>query len=171
MRRVVVTGIGMLTPLGNDTASTWAGLVEGRSGIGHITCFDASMYEFPIAGEVKGFEPGLYMESKEARKMALFSQYAVAAAVQAWRDAGLPDPKTEGAPALPYDPKKVATVLGNGIGGIEVCLESHKKLLDAGPGRMLPMTVPLMIINEASGNGTAVSSCSSTSSGVTTPRP
>ena len=88
-KRVAVTGLGIISPIGNDVATFWSNIKAGVSGAGPVTHFDASRLESRIACEVKGFEPGLYMESKEARKMALFSQYAVAAAVQAWRDAGM----------------------------------------------------------------------------------
>lgn len=166
-RRVAVTGIGAISPLGNDVASFWEGIKAGRPSAGPVTRFDASRLESRVACEVKGFEASDYMESKEARKMALFSQYAVAAAVEAWRDAGL-----EGA-ELPYPPERRAVVLGNGIGGIDVCLESHRKLLESGPGRMLPMTVPLMIANEAAANvamhfafkGPALTACTACASG------
>ena len=152
-RRVAVTGLGVVSPVGNDVASFWTALREGRSGVGPITRFDASRLEARIAAEVKGFDPSPYMDRKEARKMAPFTQFAVAAAVQAWRDAGLGEAAPGEAPAAgPYPPARCATVLGNGIGGIDVMIESHKKLIEAGPGRMLPMTVPLMISNEASAN-------------------
>lgn len=173
--RVAVTGLGIISPIGNDVATFWANIKAGVSGAGPVTHFDASRLESRIACEVKGFEPGLYMESKEARKMALFSQYAVAAAVQAWRDAGMErnaaadkariagaaeenagqDTAKDGdSPRgdAPYPPHRIGIVLGNGIGGLEICTESHRKLFEAGPGRMLPMTVPLMIANEAAGN-------------------
>jgi len=167
-RRVAVTGLGIISPIGNDVATFWSNLKAGVSGAGPVTHFDASRLESRIACEVKGFEPGLYMESKEARKMALFSQYAVAAAVQAWRDAGMEgEAAAEEGPAIgvgdggdgdsphwkaPYPAGRIGIVLGNGIGGLEICTESHRKLFESGPGRMLPMTVPLMIANEAAGN-------------------
>lgn len=164
-KRVAITGLGVVSPVGNDVGTFWKNVKEGNSGIGPITLFDASRLEARIAGEVKGFDPSLWMEKKEARKMARFSQFAVAAAVQAWRDAGLPDAPVPaaGAPGAetggsarrasgPYAADRVATVMGNGIGGMEVFVESDRKLLEAGPGRMLPMTVPLMIINMAAGN-------------------
>ncbi len=158
-KRVAITGLGVISPLGNDVAAFWSAIKAGRSGAGPVTKFDASRLEARVACEVKDFEPALYMDKKEARKMALFSQYAVAAAVQAWRDAGLPEreggaaeePAGEGMRG-PFRAERIGAVIGNGIGGIDVCLESHKKLLEAGPGRMLPMTVPLMIANEAAGN-------------------
>jgi 3-oxoacyl-[acyl-carrier-protein] synthase II len=183
-RRVAVTGLGVISPVGNDVTSFWNSLKEGRSGIGPITRYDASRTDAKIAAEVKGFDPILYMDKKEARKMANFTQFGVAAAVQAWRDAGLgegfasraaegaPDPAGVPASPLPYSPERVGTVMGIGIGGIEVMMESHKKMLESGPGRMLPMTVPLMISNEGPANiamrlgilgpaFTAVTACSS----------
>ncbi|HUX39273.1 MAG TPA: beta-ketoacyl-ACP synthase II [Rectinemataceae bacterium] len=156
-RRVAITGLGVISPLGNDVASFWQGIKNGVSGIGPVTKFDASRLEARIAAEVKGFDSSPYMDRKEARKMAVFTQYAVAAAVQAWRDAGLAEPPAaEGEEARryqgPYNADRIATVLGNGIGGIEIMTESHRKLFEAGPGRMLPLTVPLMIGNEAAAN-------------------
>jgi 3-oxoacyl-[acyl-carrier-protein] synthase II len=153
-RRVAVTGLGVISPIGNDLASFWTALKEGRSGAGPITRFDASRTDAKIAAEVKGFDPSLYMDKKDARKMADFTQFAVAASVQAWRDAGLGDGYiTDGASARNiYSPERVATLMGIGIGGIEVMMESHKKMLESGPGRMLPMTVPLMISNEGTAN-------------------
>ncbi|HTX73181.1 MAG TPA: beta-ketoacyl-ACP synthase II [Rectinemataceae bacterium] len=155
-RRVAVTGLGVVSPIGNDVASFWTALKDGKSGAGPITRFDASRVEAKVAAEVKGFDPSPYMDKKEARKMATFTQFGVAAAVQAWRDAGLGEgfvaPEGGQAPALPYAPDRVATVMGIGIGGIEVMMESHKKMLESGPGRMLPMTVPLMISNECPAN-------------------
>ncbi len=161
-KRIAIIGLGIISPIGNDIATFWESLVAGKSGVGPVTRFDASRLDSRIAAEVKNFDPSLYMDKKEARKMALFSQFAVAAAVQAWRDAGLPDKNdapssgsdegTEGRASMPYPPERIATVIGNGIGGLEIFQESYKKLLEAGPGRMLPMTVPLMIINEAAAN-------------------
>jgi 3-oxoacyl-[acyl-carrier-protein] synthase II len=176
-RRVAVTGLGVISPLGNDVGSFWDSIKSGKSGVGPITRFDASRTDAKIAAEVKGFDPGLYMDRKESRKMAPFAQFAVAAAVQAWRDAGLgeglkPAEGGEGAAARPYPPERVGTVMGIGIGGIDVVLDSHQKLIESGPGRMPPMTVPLMISNEGPANismrlgllgpaFTAVTACSS----------
>jgi 3-oxoacyl-[acyl-carrier-protein] synthase II len=165
-RRVAVTGLGVISPIGNDVTSFWTSLKEGRSGAGPITRFDASRTDAKIAAEVKDFDPTLYMDKKEARKMADFTQFAVAAAVQAWRDAGLGEgfaSHSEGAAvsssaaglsasANPYSAERVATVMGIGIGGIEIILESHKKMLESGPSRMPPMTIPQMISNEGPAN-------------------
>ncbi|TFG84731.1 MAG: beta-ketoacyl-[acyl-carrier-protein] synthase II [Spirochaetales bacterium] len=141
--KVVITGMGVVSPLGNDLETFWAAIKAGKSGLGPITNFDSSRLDTKVAAEVKNFDSSLYMDRKEARKMARFSQFAVAAAVQAWRDAGL-----EGGEV----PAKTAILLGNGIGGLEIFEESHKKLMESGPTRMLPMTVPLMIMNEAAAN-------------------
>ena len=144
MKKVVITGMGVVSPIGNDIETFWAAIKAGKSGLGPVTRFDASTMDSKIAAEVKNFEPTLYMEKKEARKMALFTQFAVAAAVQAWNDAGL-EKGHDG-------PDRIAVMMGNGVGGIEIFEESYKKLLESGPSRMLPMTVPMMILNEAAGN-------------------
>jgi 3-oxoacyl-[acyl-carrier-protein] synthase II len=143
-RRVVITGLGTVNPVGNDTASFWKGIREGRSGVGRITRFDASALEVKIAAEVKGFDPGQWMDTKAARKMALFTQYAVAATAQALQDAGL------GRESI--DPFRTGIYVGNGIGGYEVIEESMGKYFAQGPRRILPMTVPQIISNEAAGN-------------------
>ncbi|MBU0936222.1 MAG: beta-ketoacyl-ACP synthase II [Spirochaetes bacterium] len=142
--KVVITGMGVISPIGNDVQTMWESIKQGKTGVGPITCFDASTFDSKVAAEVKDFDPALYMDKKDARKMARFSQFAVAAAVQAWQDAGM---ETAG-----IDSDRVAIMLGNGIGGIEIFEQSYKKLLESGPSRMLPMTVPLMIMNEAAGN-------------------
>ena len=144
MKKVVITGMGVVTPIGNDINTFWASIKAGKSGLGPVTRFDASTMDSKVAAEVKNFEPTLYMEKKEARKMALFTQFAVAAAVQAWKDSGLENGHD--------GPDRIAVMMGNGVGGIEIFEESHKKLLESGPSRMLPMTVPMMIMNEAAGN-------------------
>lgn len=143
-KKVVITGMGVISPLGNDIDTFWKNIQEGKCGIDRITHFDPSRLDAKIAGEVKNFDPTQYMDKKDARKMALFTQYAVAAAAQAWRDSGLKDGD--------FNPDTTGVILGNGIGGIEIFEESHKKMLESGPDRMLPMTVPLMIMNEAAGN-------------------
>jgi len=150
-KMIAVTGLGVISPVGNDIQSFWDSLINGKSGIGPVTRFDASRLDAKIAAEVKNFDPSLWMDKKEARKMGLFSLYAVSAAVQAWRDAGLPDAQDGTAP-LPYDRSRIATCIGNGIGGIEIFQDSFTKLLQSGPDRMPPMTVPLMIANEAAAN-------------------
>ncbi|PKL23265.1 MAG: beta-ketoacyl-[acyl-carrier-protein] synthase II [Spirochaetae bacterium HGW-Spirochaetae-3] len=144
MQKAVITGMGVVSPIGNDIDTFWAAIKAGKSGVGPITRFDATEFDSRIAAEVKDFDTSLYMDRKDARKMALFTQFAVAASVQAWRQAGL-----EG---YGVDLERTAVVLGNGIGGIEIFEQSHAKLLESGPSRMLPLTVPMMIGNEAAGN-------------------
>jgi len=140
--RVVVTGMGAITPLGLNVKDTWQALVEGRSGIGRITQFDPSPYPTQIAGEVKGFDPGEYMDAKEARRTARFSQFAVAAAKMALEDAGftVDEGKAE----------DVGVVMGTGIGGGLIESEkAHLTLLNRGARRVAPLFVPSMIPNAA----------------------
>jgi 3-oxoacyl-[acyl-carrier-protein] synthase II len=144
-RRVVVTGMGAISPIGNDVATFWAAIRSGVCGAGPITRFDPAGLECRIAAEVKNFDPGVYIDAKDAKRMALFTQYALAAAVQAWRDAGF----AEGAGP---DLLRTAVVLGNGIGGNEVDQEAHRRMFERGPGRIPPLTIPKIIVNEAAGN-------------------
>jgi 3-oxoacyl-[acyl-carrier-protein] synthase II len=143
-KRVVVTGLGAVTPIGNNIQEFWDGIRSGRSGLGTITKFDPSRVDCRVAAEVKGFEVAKHIEPKEARRMALFTQYAVSAAKMAWADAGL----DKGGSV----PERVAVILGNGIGGTEVSDETYKVLAERGPGRISPMAIPKMISNEAAGN-------------------
>lgn len=142
--RVVVTGLGAITPIGNDVESFWQGLKEKKVGIGPITRFDTSEYKVKIAAEVKDFDPKQYMDPKAARRMEVFSQYAVAAAGQALKDAGI-DMEKE-------DPYRVGVCVSSGIGSLQAVEREYKKLLDKGPGRVNPLLVPLMISNMAAGN-------------------
>jgi 3-oxoacyl-[acyl-carrier-protein] synthase II len=152
-KKIVVTGMGIISPIGNNVEDFCASLKEGKSGIGSITSFDTTGFDVTIAGEVKDFDPGLWMDKKEARKMARFTQFAVAATAQALIDAGLMgETDADGKRPVKSDPERTGIVLGNGIGGFEVISESHKKLFDSGPKRILPLTVPMMIPNEAAGN-------------------
>jgi len=152
-RKVVVTGMGIISPIGNSVEDFCASLKEGKSGIGMIESFDTSNFDVKIAGEVKNFDPSLWIDKKEARKMARFTQFAAAAAAQALTDAGLMgELNAEGKRPVKCDAERTGIVIGNGIGGIEVVQESMKKMFDSGPSRMLPLTVPLMIPNEAAGN-------------------
>lgn len=148
MRKVAVTGMGVISPVGNSAAAFGAALRAGTSGVGRITRFDAGAHRVRIAAEVKDFDCSQWMDRKEARKMARFTQFAVAAARQALDQAGLLG--TDG--RITSDPLRSGVVLGNGIGGFEVVTESFRKLFEAGPDRMLPLTVPMMIGNEAAGN-------------------
>ena len=148
-KKVVVTGIGMLCACGNGREAAWEAVKSGKSGIGRITKFDPSRCTSQVAGEVKDFdayvEANNLIDRKAARHMALFSRYAVAAAVEAWRDAGYTD---ESKP----DMDRVGTLVGNGVGGIDVTGEAYKILFDRGPDRISPLAVPELISNEAAGN-------------------
>ena len=143
-RRVVITGLGTVNPLGNDVPAFWEGIRQGRSGVGAITRFDAAALDVKIAAEVKNFEPERWIEPKAARKMARFTQYAVAATAQAMQDAGLSRET--------INPERTGIYIGNGIGGYEIIEESMAKYLAHGPRRILPLTVPQIISNEAAGN-------------------
>lgn len=143
-RRVVVTGLGAVTPLGNTVEEFWQGIREGRVGIGEITRFDASDYKVKIAAEVKGFVAKERMDFKSAKRMELFSQYAVAAAKEAFEQSGI-DMEKE-------DPFRVGVIVGSGIGGLGIMESEHTKLMERGPARVNPLLVPLMITNMAAGN-------------------
>jgi 3-oxoacyl-[acyl-carrier-protein] synthase II len=154
-RKVVVTGMGLVSPLGNSVAEFSDALKAGKSGVAAITAFDTTDFDVTIAGEVKDFDPGRWMDKRGARKMCRFTQFAVAAAAQALEQAGLVEslPSSDGpARRLKGEAERMAVVLGNGMGGFEVVGESFRKLFDQGPRRMLPLTIPLMIPNEAAGN-------------------
>ena len=142
-RRVVITGVGAVTPVGNTADEFWAALVAGRSGIGSITRFDTTGYATRIAGEVKGFDPLKYIDKKDERKFDLFLKYAVACAVMAVEDAGL---KTDR-----VDATRFGVLVGSGIGGITTLLEQYDILREKGPDRVSPFFVPMIIINMASG--------------------
>lgn len=142
--RVVVTGLGAITPIGNDVASFWQGLKDKKVGIAPITYFDTTDYKAKLAGEIKDFDPKKYMDPKAARRMEPFSQYAVAAAGEAIAQAGL-DMEKE-------DPFRVGTSIGSGIGSLQAMEREHKKMLEKGPNRVNPLLVPMMISNMAVGN-------------------
>jgi 3-oxoacyl-[acyl-carrier-protein] synthase II len=142
-RRVVITGVGLVSPLGLDAPSTWAALLAGKSGIGPITRFDASAYSCRIAGEVRGFDPEKHLDRKEARKMDTFIHYAVAASREALDAAGLViDARNAEA---------VGVYIGSGIGGLPLLERTHQDLLDRGPRRISPFFIPGMISNLAAG--------------------
>ena len=152
-RKVVVTGMGVISPIGNTVSEFEAALKEGKSGISKITQFDTTGFDVTIAGEVKDFDPSLWLNKKDIRKMSRFAQFATAAAAQALEEAGLLGPADEeGRRLVTSESERTGIVMGNGIGGWETVSESFRKLFEAGPKRMLPLTVPLMIANEAAGN-------------------
>lgn len=143
-RRVVVTGLGAVTPCGNTVDETWAGIRAGKSALAPITLFDTTNFKVKIAAEVKNFDPSLWIDRKDSRKMARFAQFACVAAAQALADAG-------------YDKESIAKeksgiMLGNGIGGFEVIEASMKKYFEAGNERIPPLSIPMMISNEGAGN-------------------
>jgi len=142
-RRVVVTGVGLLTPLGIGTEATWEAIRAGKSGIGPITQFDATAFSCRIAGEVKGFDPSNYIEKKEIKKMGRFIHFAVAAADFALKGSGLK--------VTPEIAEQVGVYIGSGIGGFEVIEREHKTLLEHGPRRISPFFITATIINLASG--------------------
>jgi 3-oxoacyl-[acyl-carrier-protein] synthase II len=143
-RRVVVTGVGMLTPIGNTTAESWANALKGVSGAAPIQAFDTTDHSVKFSSSVKGFDPTRYMERKEARRVDPFIQYGMAAAVQAIADAGIS--------AHPPDGDRYGVAIGSGIGGILTIEETHSVLLESGPRRVSPFFVPASVINMISGN-------------------
>jgi 3-oxoacyl-[acyl-carrier-protein] synthase II len=142
-RRVVVTGLGLLSPVGNTVDEFWSALVQGRSGIGPITKFDTADYPTRIAGEVRNFDALNFVDKKDARRLDPYLQYAVAASALAVQDAALDTSKVEGS--------RFGVLIGSGIGGITTLLESHRNLLEKGPDRVSPFFIPMLIINMASG--------------------
>lgn len=143
-RRVVVTGLGAVTPIGNTVEEFWSGVKSGIVGIGEITRFDTSDYKVKLAAQVKGFEAKDHMDFKAAKRMEPFSQYAVVAAEEAYRDSGL-DITAE-------DPYRAGVIVGSGIGSLQVVEREYEKIRTKGPGRVNPLMVPLMISNMAAGN-------------------
>ncbi|MBI2936042.1 MAG: beta-ketoacyl-ACP synthase II [Chloroflexi bacterium] len=167
--RVVVTGIGIISPLGLDTASTWQALLSGESGVARITAFDPTSFESQIAAEVKGFEPAQHMDRKEARHMDRFAQFAIAAAQEAIRGAQLQ--------ITPQRAERVSVIIGSGIGGIITLSQQVEVLQQRGPSRISPFLVPMMLPDMASGqvsihlgakgpNFGVVSACSSGSDSI-----
>lgn len=143
-RRVVITGMGAITPIGNTVEEFWNGIKEGKTGFGPITYFDTADYRCKLAAEVKGFDPTQYMDKKSARRMEQFCQFAVAAAGQAIADAGLIMEQE--------DSYMVGCSVGSGIGSLQAMEREYDRLKEKGPGRVGPMLVPLMISNMAAGN-------------------
>ena len=144
MRRVVVTGMGAVTPLGNTVEEFWANIKAGKVGIGPITKFDTTEYRAKVAGEVKDFKPDEYMDFKTAKRMEPFSQYAAAAALMAVKDSGVEIEKE--------DAYRCGVIVGCGVGSMQATEREHKRLLDFGPNKIGPLYIPLMISNMAAGN-------------------
>jgi 3-oxoacyl-[acyl-carrier-protein] synthase II len=142
-RRVVVTGLGLVSPVGIGVDESWSALVAGRSGIAPITLFDASTFPTRIAGEVKGFDPGKYMDRKEVRRNDRFIHFALAAAEMAVRDSGLDMAKE--------DPERVGCIIGAGLGGLGTIEDEHKTLMEKGVKRIGPFFIPALIVNLAPG--------------------
>ena len=142
--RVVITGMGVVSPIGNDVETFWNSLKENKRGFGEITYFDTTDYKVKLAAQVKDFDPKQYMDPKTARRMEPFSQFAVAAAGQALAQSGI-DMEKE-------DPFRVGVSVGSGIGSLGAIEREHKKMLEKGPGRINPLLVPMMICNMAAGN-------------------
>ena len=143
-RRVVVTGLGAVTPIGNNVEEFWQGIQEGRVGIGPITKFDTTEYKVKIAAEVKNFKAADYMDFKAAKRMEAFSQYAVAAAKEAFAQSGIS--------MEDEDPYRVGVIVGSGVGSLQAIEREYAKLLDKGPAKVNLLLVPMMISNMAAGN-------------------
>ncbi len=140
---MVVTGVGIISPLGNSTEETWAGLIAGRSGVDYITRFDTSQHKVRFAAETKGFDPLNFVEKKEMKKMDNFIFYAIAASQEAIADSGLK--------VTPENAEMIGTYIGSGIGGFSVFEREHTKMMECGPGRISPFFIPASIVNLASG--------------------
>lgn len=143
-RRVVITGLGTISPLGNDVPTMWQNLTNGKSGVSAVTKFDVSAYPSRIAGQVLDFDPETIVEKKNVRRYDRFSLFAMAAAREAWKNSGLQEND--------YDPTRVGVILGTGIGGLDVLEENHKELVLNGPRKISPFLIPAMISNLAPGN-------------------
>jgi 3-oxoacyl-[acyl-carrier-protein] synthase II len=142
-RRVVVTGMGMVSPLGTSVEKSWQELIQGKSGVARITKFDPTGFETQIAGEVKGFVPENFIDKKEIKRMDIFIQYAMAASVMAMEDSGLK--------ITPSNADRVGVVVGAGLGGLTTIETFHKILMERGPSRISPFFIPSLIVNEAPG--------------------
>ncbi|VEP11743.1 3-oxoacyl-(acyl-carrier-protein) synthase II [Hyella patelloides LEGE 07179] len=169
IKRVVITGLGSITPLGNNLEDYWQGLLEGRNGVGKVTSFDISQFACQIGAEVKGFDPNDYMDKKEAKRMARFSQFAIAASKQALTDAKLVIDD--------LNADRVGVLIGTGVGGIRVMETQNEILLNKGPRRVSPFTIPSLIANMAAGltaihtgakgpNSCTVTACAAGSHGI-----
>jgi 3-oxoacyl-[acyl-carrier-protein] synthase II len=143
-RRVVVTGLGVVSPVGNNVKEAWSNIVAGKSGVTRISRFDATPFASQIAGEVKGFDVGSILTPKEARRVDVFIHYGMAAGIEALKDAGI-EPN-------PANAERVGVNIGSGIGGLPMIEETHKLLLESGPRKISPFFIPSAIINMVSGN-------------------
>ena len=143
-RRVVITGLGAVTPIGNNTKDFWEGIKEGKCGIDEITRFDTTNFKVKLAAELKDFNAEDYFDRREAKRLDRFSQYAIVASREAWKDSGL-DKETE-------NMERVGVIIGSGIGGIGTTEEEHEKYMTKGPDRVSPMYIPMGIPNMATGN-------------------
>ena len=143
-RRVVITGLGIISPVGNTVADAWAGILAGNSGIARISRFDPSRLACQIAGEVKGFDLAQYLERKEARHMDSFIHYGMAAGIQAMRDCGIQ--------VTPDNAERIGVNIGSGIGGLQMIEQTQRELLAGGPRKISPFFIPSVIINMISGN-------------------
>ena len=143
-RRVVITGLGALTPIGNTANEFWDGIKTGKCGIDKITKFDVTDFKVKLAAELKGYNPEDYFDKREAKRLDKFSQYAMVAAREAWKDSGL-DKETE-------NMERVGIIIGSGIGGIETIETENEKCINRGPDRVSPMYIPMGILNMATGN-------------------
>jgi len=144
-RRVVVTGMGAVTPIGNTVPDFWKNLVAGKSGIGRITYFDPGEYDCRIAGQVKDFDPDAFLSKKDIKHTERFVHYAMAASAEAMADAGFSDLSGEEA-------NRFGVLIGSGIGSLRIIEEQHEVLLQRGPGKLRPFLIPMLIVNEASGH-------------------
>jgi len=169
LRRVVITGIGVISPIGSDKETFWENLVAGKSGISAVESLDVSQYPCRIAGEIKDFDPTRHMEKKEAKRVDRFTQLGVAAALQAWNDSGLDK--------LQLNKEEIGVLIGSGIGGIQTMEEQCRVLAEKGPRRVSPFFIPALIANMASGyisilldlkgpNSTVVTACASSTHAV-----
>ena len=136
-RRVVITGLGALTPIGNNTEEFWNSIKEGKCGIEEIKSFDISNFKVKLAAELKGYNPEDYFDKREAKRLDKFSQYAMIAAREAWKDSGL-DKENE-------NMERVGIIIGSGIGGIETIETEHEKCMTKGPDRVSPMYIPCLL--------------------------
>jgi len=143
-KRVVITGLGAITPIGNDVNNFWESIKQGKSGFGQITAFDITGFKATLAAEVKDFDPEAILDRKEAKRMDRYSQLAMVAAEEAYQDAGLAE--------ADIDRERFGVIVGSGIGGLLTIEEQHSRLLEKGPGRVSPFFIPMAISNMAAGN-------------------